>query len=119
MSDIHRRDVLAGTAGFAAAVLTTSKPAEAGDASFMNNFPDPLLSGNELPTFKFALEGSQGKVIDKSFGKEATVTQLPDFQRHCRSLDAARTRGDAGTSLARNSGGVGFRNGRSRSDHRD
>ena len=77
MSDIHRRDVLAGTAGFAAAVLTTSKPAEAGDASFMNNVPDPLLSGNELPTFKFALEGSQGKVIGKSFGKEATVTQLP------------------------------------------
>ena len=77
MSDIHRRDVLAGTAGFAAAVLTTSKPAEAGDASFMNNVPDPLLSGNELPTFKFALEGSQGKVIGKSFGKEATVSQLP------------------------------------------
>ena len=77
MSNIHRRDVLAGTAGFAAAVLTTSKPAEAGDASFMNNVPDPLLSGNELPTFKFALEGSQGKVIDNSFGKEATVTQLP------------------------------------------
>ena len=77
MSDIHRRDVLAGTAGFAAAVLTTSKPAEAGDASFINNVPDPLLSGNELPTFKFALEGSQGKVIDNSFGKEATVTQLP------------------------------------------
>ena len=77
MSDIHRRDVLAGTAGFAAAVLTSSKPAEAGDASFMNNVPDPLLSGNELPTFKFALEGSQGKVIDNSFGKEATVTQLP------------------------------------------
>ena len=77
MSDIHRRDVLAGTAGFAAAVLTTSKPGEAGDASFLNNVPDPLLSGNELPTFKFALEGSQGKVIGKSFGKEATVTQLP------------------------------------------
>ena len=77
MSDIHRRDVLAGTAGFAAAVLTTTRPAEAGDASFMNNVPDPLLSGNELPTFKFALERSPGKVIDKSFGKEATVTQLP------------------------------------------
>src|SRR5262245_46885730 len=77
MSDINRRDVLAGTAGIAAAVLTTSKPAEAGDASFMNNVPDPLLSGNELPKFKFSLEGSQCKVIGKSFGKEATVTQLP------------------------------------------
>jgi oxalate decarboxylase len=77
VSDIQRRDFLAGTAGFAAAVLTGSKPAEAGDSSFMNNVPDPLLSGNELPMFKFALEKSQGKVIGTSFGKEATVTQLP------------------------------------------
>jgi oxalate decarboxylase len=76
MSDIHRRDVLAGAAGFAA-VMTLSKPTEAGDPSFMNNVPDPLLSGNELPTFKFALEESEGKVVDNSFGKEATVTQLP------------------------------------------
>ena len=30
-----------------------------------------------MPTFKFALEKSQGKVIGTSFGKEATVTQLP------------------------------------------
>ena len=43
----------------------------------MNNVPDPLLSGKELPTFKFALEKSEGKVIGNSFGKEATVEQLP------------------------------------------
>jgi oxalate decarboxylase len=49
----------------------------AGDPSFINNVPDPLLSGKELPTFKFALEKSEGKVIGKSYGKEATVTQLP------------------------------------------
>jgi hypothetical protein len=30
-----------------------------------------------LPTFKFQLEKSQGKVIVGSFGKEATVKQLP------------------------------------------
>jgi oxalate decarboxylase len=48
-----------------------------GDPSFMNNVPDPLLSGKELPTFKFALEASRGKVIGGSFGKEATVEQLP------------------------------------------
>lgn len=47
------------------------------DPSFQNNVPDPLLSGKELPTFKFALEKSQGKVIGGSFGKEATVEQLP------------------------------------------
>lgn len=48
-----------------------------GDTSFMNNVPDPLLSGQELPTFKFALEKSAGKVIGQSYGKEATVEQLP------------------------------------------
>lgn len=52
-------------------------PALAGDPSFMNNVPDPLLSGEELPTFKFALEKSEGKVIRNSYGKEATVAQLP------------------------------------------
>ena len=59
-----------------AAILSTKK-AEAGDPSFMNNVPDKLLSGNELPTFKFALEKSTGKVIGNSYGKEATVLQLP------------------------------------------
>ena len=43
----------------------------------MNNVPDPLLAGKELPTFKFALEKSEGKVIGNSYGKEATVKQLP------------------------------------------
>jgi oxalate decarboxylase len=47
------------------------------DASFTNNIPDPLLSGDDLPTFKFALEKSEGKVIGNSYGKEATVKQLP------------------------------------------
>jgi oxalate decarboxylase len=45
--------------------------------AFKNNVPDPLLAGKELPTFKFALEKSAGKVIGKSYGKEATVEQLP------------------------------------------
>jgi oxalate decarboxylase len=44
---------------------------------FKNNAPDPLLSGKELPTFKFALEQSAGKTMGGSFGKEATVAQLP------------------------------------------
>src|ERR1700683_2196488 len=47
------------------------------DFPFKNNVPDPLLSGPELPTFKFAPEQSEGKVMDGSFGKEATVAQLP------------------------------------------
>jgi oxalate decarboxylase len=77
MSNIQRRDLLTGAAAFAAASLAGSQRAEAGDLSFLNNVPDPLLTGEELPTFKFALEKSAGKVIGNSYGKEATVAQLP------------------------------------------
>src|SRR5215469_15705502 len=48
-----------------------------GDLTFQNNVPDPLLAGKELPTFKFELEKSKGKVLGNSFGKEVTVEQLP------------------------------------------
>ena len=58
-SEVQRRDFLKGTAAFAAGVtaaLTATQQAEAGDASFMNNVPDPLFAGKELPSFKFALQ---------------------------------------------------------------
>jgi oxalate decarboxylase len=45
--------------------------------SDLSGKPDPLLDGDELPTFRFALEQSKGKVIGGSCGKEATVAQLP------------------------------------------
>jgi oxalate decarboxylase len=80
MSNFGRREFLTGTAAFAAGVtaaLTGSGLARAGDPSFMNNVPDPLLAGKDLPTFKFALERTKGKVIGNSFGKEATVAQFP------------------------------------------
>src|SRR6516225_7152717 len=80
MSNLHRRDFLTQAAVLAAATGAlggASGRVVAGDPSFMNNVPDPLLAGKELPTFKFALEKSEGKVIGNSYGKEATVTQLP------------------------------------------
>ena len=79
MTELERRDFLAAAALATAATasLVASQKAEAGDASFMNNVPDKLLSGDELPTFKFDLEKSAGKVIGNSYGKEATVAQLP------------------------------------------
>jgi oxalate decarboxylase len=76
MSEVQRREMLVAM-GLAAAAIADSRPAQAGDPSFMNNVPDPVTSGSELPTFKFALEKSEGKVIGNSYGKEATVTQLP------------------------------------------
>src|SRR3954463_7390131 len=78
MSDPQRREFLAATAMIASlAALSGSQPAAAGDPSFSNNVPDPLLDGKDLPTFKFALEKSAGKVIGGSYGKETTVEQLP------------------------------------------
>jgi oxalate decarboxylase len=80
MPDFQRREFLAGAAALAAATaasLAGTRRVEAGDPSFMNNVPDPLLAAKELPTFKFALEKTEGKVMHGSFGKEATVTQLP------------------------------------------
>jgi oxalate decarboxylase len=50
---------------------------EGGDDSFQNNVPDPVTSGSKLPTFKFELEKSEGRVMGGSYGKEATVVQLP------------------------------------------
>ena len=77
MSDPQRREFLAAAGIASLATLSGTEPAAGGDPSFMNNVPDPTLSGKDLPTFKFALEKSEGKVIGGSFGKEATVTQLP------------------------------------------
>lgn len=79
MSSFQRRDFLTGTAAFAAgttAALVRSRPADAGDPSFMNNVPDPLLSGKDLPTFKFALEKSKALVIDKSTARKATIEEF-------------------------------------------
>ena len=75
MSELSRR-AFVGSA-VAASLAGAASSAEAADPSFLNNVPDPLLAGKELPTFKFALEKSRGKVIGGSFGKEATVEQLP------------------------------------------
>jgi oxalate decarboxylase len=67
----------AGISAMAAAAAPGSNAAHAGDPSFLNNTPDSLLNDKELPTFKFELENSEGKVIGNSYGKEATVRQLP------------------------------------------
>jgi oxalate decarboxylase len=77
MSDPQRREFLAAAGIASLAALAAAQPAAGGDPSFMNNIPDPELAGKDLPTFKFALEKSDGKVIGGSYGKEATVAQLP------------------------------------------
>ncbi len=76
MSDVTRRQFI-GSAATAAALLGMNSADAGTDFAFKNNVPDPLLSGTELPTFKFELEKSEGKVIGNSSGKESTVEQLP------------------------------------------
>jgi oxalate decarboxylase len=75
MSGLSRRGFI-GSAAAAASVAGLTAAAEE-DFAFKNNVPDPLLADKELPTFKFELEKSQGRVIEGSYGKEATVAQLP------------------------------------------
>ncbi len=74
MSDLSRRGFI-GSAAAAASLAGFNAGAE--EFPFKNNTPDPLLDGHELPTFRFALEDSRGKVIGGSSGKEVTVEQLP------------------------------------------
>ena len=74
MGDVSRRGFVSSAAMMSLAAMGSG---ESDDFAFKNNVPDPLLSGKELPTFKFELEKSAGKVIGNSYGKEATVEQLP------------------------------------------
>src|SRR5947209_762105 len=80
MSEIQRREFLTRAAAFSAGVtaaLSATARAEAGDPSFMNNVPDSLLSGTELPSFKFALERSTARASGNNTAREASVRQLP------------------------------------------
>ena len=119
MPDLPRREFLTNAAAFAAGVtaaLTGSGRATGGDPHFMNNVPDPLISGKELPTFKFALEKSEGKVIGKNSAKEATVLQLP-ISKGIAGVSMRLGRADARTALARNGGRMGVRGHGPGADH--
>jgi oxalate decarboxylase len=75
MSDLSRRLFLGTSA--ATAGLAGMSAVAAGATLDLGQKPDPLLDGDELPTFKFELEKSEGKVIAGNSAREATVKQLP------------------------------------------
>jgi hypothetical protein len=106
-----RRNFISGMAGMAGAVgvLAVAHCAEAGDASFMNNAPDPLLANNELPTFRFPHEKSEGGTQRGGIAEEATVKRLPISKELAGVSMAARARRDAGTPLASHRCRVGVR----------
>lgn len=72
MSHWTRRKFLTGSAAAMAAGIGADL-----QAADLANKPDPLLDGPELPTFRFALEKSEAKVIGGNSAREATVKQLP------------------------------------------
>ncbi len=86
--------------------LTTPISSEAGDKSFQNNVPDPVTSRKELPIFKFELSKSEGRVIDGSYGKEATLEPLP-ISKAIAGVSMRMQPDDARTALARDGGGMG------------
>jgi hypothetical protein len=77
---------------------------EGGDASFQNNVPDPVISGKELPTFRFALEASGGRVMGGQLRQRGDGRPVADIQGPRGRLDADGAGGDARTALARHRG---------------
>ncbi len=75
MADLSRRSFISAAAAAAGGGALRAEGTD--NFAFKNNVPDPLLSGKELPTFKFALDKSEGRTMGGSYGKEATVLQLP------------------------------------------
>ena len=75
MSELSRRGFI-GAAETAASLIGLNAVADE-EFSFKNNVPDPLLAGDELPTFKFELEKSEGRVIGGSYGKDKDEHHLP------------------------------------------
>ena len=76
-----RRGFLAGLTGFMGAGflawINSQNKAGAGDTSFMNNVPDPVISGKDLPSFKFQLEKQKGKAMEGGSVKMATAMNFP------------------------------------------
>jgi oxalate decarboxylase len=93
MSDLTRRRFLTGSAAAAASLAAMEAAAQPMPTATVNK-PDPLLDGDELPTFRFALEKSEGKVVGGNSAREATVKQLPI------------SKGIAGVSMRLEPGGI-------------
>jgi oxalate decarboxylase len=76
MSELTRRGFLLGSTLAAAGLREEEVMAQPAPNTTANQ-PDPLLDGEELPTFRFALEKSEAKVQGGNSAREATVKQLP------------------------------------------
>src|SRR5207253_9888577 len=84
MSNFHRRDFLTGATALAAGMAAAQLGAgtvEAGDSSFMNNVPDPLLAEKELPTFQLELERRQFLFRQERIGNVVHEARVARFNR--------------------------------------
>ena len=75
MSDFSRRYVLGGAAG---GMLASLAAAEAVGQAQPPSGPAPkVLTGNELPSFRYPLGAATGQDLDGGWAKEATVAEFP------------------------------------------
>ena len=65
MSELNRRQVIGAAAAVAGGLAAASGRAEAAE------------KGEELPTFRYALEQQKGRITEGGYAREATVKQLP------------------------------------------
>ena len=91
MANSSRRGFL-GAATLAAGAVGMEAAAMADER--VRGHSDPILDGEKLPSFKFAMEDQEGRVTEGGSAKEATIKQLPDLQ------------GLAGVSMRLKPGGI-------------
>ena len=119
MSDPQRRDFLAAAAGIASlATLGGTQPAEAGDPSFMNNVPDPLLVRQGAADLQVRAGEVGGQGHRQQLRQGGDRQAVADLQGDRRRLDAARAGRDARAALARHRRRVGVRASRGASARR-
>ena len=119
MSDLPRRDFMAAAAGFAAATtaaLVGTKPAEAGDPSFMNNVPDPSARGQGTADVQVRAGEVRGQGHRQQLRQGGDGRAVADLEGDRRRLDAARAGGHARAALARHGRRMGIRDRRARPD---
>jgi oxalate decarboxylase len=74
MSEFSRRGFL-GAATIAAGAVGMEAVQAADDR--VRGHPEPILDGETLPTFKFAMEDQEGRITEGGSAKESTIEQLP------------------------------------------
>ena len=107
MSDLSRRGFIGSAAAAASLVGLTAAADE--DFAFKNNVPDPRSPARSCRRSSSSWRSREGKVIGGSYGKEATVKQLPISKGIAGVSMRLEPGGHARAALARHRRRVGLR----------